>query len=264
MQRSFNLHHGGTLSGHSKWATTKHKKAVIDAKRGKAFTRLAKEITVAARMGGGDAEGNPRLRTAMLKAREENMPMENIKKAIQRGTGEIPGAHYEEYQFEGHGPKGVAIMIKVQTDNKNRTVPEIRTILSKHGGNLGENGCVSWLFDMKGMITLEIPGIDEDKAMEMALEVGAEDIRLHDGGVDLVTAPEDFHAVLEAVRLKKKTPTYSEVTMIPQTTVPLDGKDAQMMVRLMEALEDHDDIQNVYANFDISDTLLEELLGNGA
>ncbi|MHB1287129.1 MAG: YebC/PmpR family DNA-binding transcriptional regulator [Leptospirales bacterium] len=252
------------MSGHSKWATTKHKKAAIDAKRGKAFTRLAKEITVAARMGGGDPEGNPRLRTAMLKAREENMPMENIRKAIQRGTGEIPGAHYEDYQFEGHGPKGVAILIKVQTDNKNRTVPEIRTILSKHGGNLGENGCVSWMFDMKGIITLEIPGVDEDKAMEMALDVGAEDVRLHDGGVDLVIAPSDFNAVFESVKGKKWSPTYAEVTMIPQTTVPLDGKDAQMMVRLMETLEDHDDVQNVYANFDIPDTLLDQLIGEGS
>lgn len=249
------------MSGHSKWATTKHKKAAIDAKRGKAFTRIAKEISVAARMGGGDPEGNPRLRTAMLKAREENMPMDNIKKAIQRGTGEIPGAHYEEYQFEGHGPKGVAIIIKVQTDNKNRTVPEIRTILSKHGGNLGENGCVSWMFNQQGLITLEDTGLDENKAMELALEIGAEDIRLHGGGLDIITAPQDFHSVLEALKKKGIVPSFSELTMLPQTTVPLDGKDAQTMVRLMEALEDHDDIQHVYANFDIPDELLDSLLG---
>ncbi len=252
------------MSGHSKWATTKHKKAAIDAKRGKAFTRLAKEITVAARIGGGDPEGNPRLRTAMLKAREENMPMENIKKAIQRGTGEIPGAQYEECQFEGHGPKGVAIMIKAQTDNKNRTVPEIRMIFSKNGGNLGENGCVSWMFDQKGVITLDISGITEDKAMELALETGAEEFRLHENGVDLITAPQDFSSVLDAVKSRKLSPSYAEVTMIPQTTVPLDGKDAQMMVRLMEALEDHDDIQHVWANFDIPESLLEQLLGENA
>jgi len=255
---------GKDLSGHSKWATTKHKKAAIDAKRGKAFTRLAKEITVAARIGGGDPEGNPRLRTAMLKAREENMPMENIKKAIQRGTGEIPGAQFEECQFEGHGPKGVAIMIKAQTDNKNRTVPEIRMIFSKNGGNLGENGCVSWMFDQKGMITLDIPGITEDKAMELALETGAEEFRLQENGVDLITAPQDFSSVLDAVKSRKLSPSYAEVTMIPQTTVPLDGKDAQMMVRLMEALEDHDDIQHVWANFDIPESLLEQLLGENA
>ncbi len=249
------------MSGHSKWATTKHKKAAIDAKRGKAFTRIAKEISVAARMGGGDPEGNPRLRTAMLKAREENMPMDNIKKAIQRGTGEIPGAHYEEYQFEGHGPKGVAIIIKVQTDNKNRTVPEIRTILSKHGGNLGENGCVSWMFDQKGLITLEDTKQDENKAMELAIEIGAEDIRYHGDVLDIITAPQDFHPVLEALKKKGISPSFSELTMLPQTTVPLDGKDAQSMVRLMEALEDHDDIQHVYANFDIPDDLLDSLLG---
>ena len=248
------------MSGHSKWATTKHKKAIIDAKRGKAFTRLAKEITVAARIGGGDPEGNPRLRTAMLKAREENMPMDNIKKAIQRGTGEIPGAHYEECQFEGHGPKGVAVMLKAQTDNKNRTVPELRTIFSKNGGNLGENGCVSWMFDQKGMISLEWPEVTEDKAMEFALETGAEEFRLHENGVDLITSPADFPSVLESVKSRKIVPTFAEITMLPQTTVPLDGKDAQMMVRLMEALEEHDDVENVWSNFDIPDALLEQLL----
>jgi len=248
------------LSGHSKWATTKHKKAIIDAKRGKAFTRLAKEITVAARIGGGDPEGNPRLRTAMLKAREENMPMDNIKKAIQRGTGEIPGAHYEECQFEGHGPKGVAVMLKVQTDNKNRTVPELRTIFSKNGGNLGENGCVSWMFDQKGMISLEWPGATEDKAMELALETGADEFRLHENGIDLITSPADFSTVLESVKSRKLVPTFAEITMIPQTSVHLDGKDAQMMVRLMEALEEHDDVENVWSNFDIPDALLEQLL----
>lgn len=249
------------MSGHSKWATTKHKKAAVDAKRGKVFTQIAKEISVAARMGGGDPEGNSRLRAAILKAREVNMPMDNVKKAIQRGTGEIPGAHYEEYQFEGHGPKGVAIIIKVQTDNKNRTVPEIRTILSKHGGNLGENGCVSWMFDQKGLITLDNANLDENKATELALEVGAEDVRMHGDGVDLLTAPQDFQTVLETLKKKGISPSFSELAMIPQTTVPLEGKDAQTMVRLMEALEDHDDVQHVYANFDIPDELLESLLG---
>lgn len=248
-----------TLSGHSKWATTKHKKAIIDSKRGKIFTRHAKEIAVAARIGGGDPDGNPRLRTAILKAREDNMPHDNIKKAIQRGTGEIPGAQYEEYQFEGHGPKGVAIILKVMTDNKNRTVPELRTIFSKNGGALGENGCVSWMFDSKGLITIEKTALPEDQVMDLALEAGADDVLTHADVYELLTTPHDFSHVLEVIQSKKITPSFAEVTMIPQTTVPLEGKDAQTMMRLMEMLEDHEDVQHVYANFDISDDILESL-----
>ena len=251
------------MSGHSKWATTKHKKALIDSKRGKVFTRLSKEISIAARLGGGDPDGNPRLRTAIAKAREENMPMDNIKKAIQKGTGEIPGAVYEELQYEGHGPKGVAILLKVTTDNKNRTIPEIRSLFSKNGGALGENGCVAWMFDQKGLITAPASGVTEDRLMEIAINAGAEDVRLDDDVFEVTTAPEDFPAVCDAMRAAGLALPYAEVTMIPQTTVPLEGKEAQAMVRLMEALEDHDDVQHVYANFDISRETLESLSQNG-
>lgn len=247
------------MSGHSKWATTKHKKALIDSKRGKVFTRLSKEISIAARLGGGDPDGNPRLRTAMQKAREENMPMENIKKAIQKGTGEIPGAHYEELQYEGHGPKGVAIMLKVTTDNKNRTIPEIRTLLSKNGGALGENGSVAWMFDQKGLVTVPAASVAEDRLMEIAILAGAEDVRPEEDQYEVLTAPQDFPAVLEAIRAAGLPTPFAEITMIPQVTVPLEGKDAQTMVRLMEALEDHDDVQQVFANFDISARVLEQL-----
>lgn len=247
------------MSGHSKWATTKHKKAVIDSKRGKIFTRLSKEISIAARLGGGDPDGNARLRAAMQKAREENMPMDNIKKAIQKGTGEIPGAHYEELQYEGHGPKGVAIMLKVMTDNKNRTIPEIRTLFSKNGGALGENGSVAWLFDQKGLITVPLAKVTEDRLLEIAIMAGAEDVRPEDDLFEIVTQPEDFQTVLDALHKAGLPTPFSEVTMIPQVTVPLEGKEAQTMIRLMEALEDHDDVQHVYANFDISTEVLETL-----
>ncbi len=247
------------MSGHSKWATTKHKKALIDSKRGKVFTRLSKEISIAARLGGGDPDGNPRLRTAISKAREENMPMDNIKKAIQKGTGEIPGAHYEELQYEGHGPKGVAILLKVTTDNKNRTIPEIRSLFSKNGGALGENGCVSWMFDQKGLVTTPVSGVTEDRLMEIAVLAGAEDVRREEDFYEVVTQPQDFQAVLDALHQAKLETPFAEVTMIPQVMVPLEGKDAQMMVRLMEALEDHDDVQHVYANFDIPSEVLESL-----
>lgn len=247
------------MSGHSKWATTKHKKALIDSKRGKIFTRLSKEISIAARIGGGDPDGNPRLRTAMSKAREENMPMDNIRKAIQKGTGEIPGAHYEELQYEGHGPKGVAILLKVTTDNKNRTIPEIRSLFSKNGGALGETGCVSWMFDQKGLITVPVSSTTEDRLMEIAVMAGAEDVRTVEDSFEIVTDPQDFQAVLDAIRAEKIPTSYAEITMIPQVTVPLEGKDAQTMIRLMEALEDHDDVQHVYANFDIPTEVLEAL-----
>lgn len=247
------------MSGHSKWATTKHKKALIDSKRGKVFTRLSKEISIAARLGGGDPDGNPRLRTAISKAREENMPMDNIKKAIQKGTGEIPGAHYEELQYEGHGPKGVAILLKVTTDNKNRTIPEIRSLFSKNGGALGENGCVAWMFDQKGLITTPASGVSEDRLMEIAVMAGAEDVKREEDFFEVVTQPGDFQPVLEALHQARLETPFAEITMVPQVLVPLEGKDALMMVRLMEALEDHDDVQHVYANFDIPTEVLESL-----
>jgi YebC/PmpR family DNA-binding regulatory protein len=247
------------MSGHSKWATTKHKKAAIDAKRGKIFTKIIREITIAARIGGGDPEGNPRLRTAILKAKEVNMPGDNIQKAIARGTGELPGVHYEEMRYEGYGPGGVAMMIEITTDNKNRTAPEIRQIFSKNGGNLGEAGCVSWMFQKKGMLTVEKSKIKEDDLMNIVLEAGGEDMKSTDSDYQIYTEPSLFEPVRSALTDRKIEPAYAEVTMVPQNTVRLEGKDASQMLHLMEALEDHDDVQNVYANFDISDQLIEQL-----
>ncbi|MDA8078974.1 MAG: YebC/PmpR family DNA-binding transcriptional regulator [Nitrospiraceae bacterium] len=243
------------MSGHSKWSQIKHKKAHSDAKRGKAFTKIVKEIAVAARIGGGDPDGNPRLRTAIEKAKEVNMPHDNIKKAIMKGTGELPGVSYEEHVYEGYGPAGVAVMMEVMTDNKNRTLPEIRHILSKHGGNLGETGCVSWLFDKKGYILVEKAKASEDAVMSAALDAGAEDMK-NDPGEDnyeIITAPEDFNAVREALEKARIPVASAEVTMIPKNYVLLDDKAADQMIRLMDVLEDHDDVQNVYANFDIPD-----------
>ncbi len=248
------------MSGHSKWSQIKHKKAHSDAKRGKAFTKIVKEIAVAARIGGGDPDGNPRLRTAIEKAKEVNMPHDNIKKAIMKGTGELPGVSYEEHVYEGYGPAGVAIMIEVLTDNKNRTLPEIRHMLSKHGGNLGETGCVSWLFDKKGYILVEKSKSSEDTVMSAALDAGAEDMK-NDPGEDnyeIITAPEDFEAVREALEKAKIPVDSAEVTMIPKNYVLLDDKAADQMIRLMDVLEDHDDVQNVYANFDIPDKVAEK------
>src|SRR3990172_3962776 len=216
---------GGFMSGHSKWATTKHKKAATDAKRGKIFTKITKEITVAARLGGGDPDGNPRLRTAVAKAKGVSMPADNIKRAIQKGTGELPGVSYEEIIYEGYGPGGVAVIIEVMTDNRNRTVSEIRNIFSKAGGNMGEAGCVAWMFHKKGYFVVVRSKADEEKLMSLAL----------DAGVPLEVA---------------------EITMIPQTYVNLDGKEAQQMLRLVETLEDNDDVQNVYANFDIPEEIM--------
>ena len=248
------------MSGHSKWATTKHKKAATDAKRGKIFTKIIREITVAAKMGGGDAEGNPRLRTAIVKAKEANMPADNIKKAIQKGTGELPGVHYEEITYEGYGPGGVAMMIQIMTDNKNRTVSEIRHTLTKHGGNMGESGCVSWMFEKKGYLTLEKGKVDEEKLMTLALDAGAEDIRSDDPtNFEVVTSPADFEKVKKAILDAGLAPSYAEVTLLPQTYIRLEGKEAEQMLRLMEMLEDHDDVQNVYANFDIPDEIIAKV-----
>src|SRR5437773_5374346 len=241
------------MSGHSKWATIKHKKGALDAKRGKIFTRLIKEITIAAKSG-GDAEKNPRLRTAVAAAKAENMPSDNIKRAIQRGTGELPGVSYEEITFEGYGPGGTAVLIETLTDNKNRTLPEIRTIFSKHGGNLGESGSVRFLFQKKGYITIEKDKASEDAVMEAAIESGAEDVRSTDQFHEVVTEPESFAAVKASLEEKKLPIAVAEVSMLPTTEVALDQRKAEQMMKLMEALEDHDDVQHVWANFDFEET----------
>ncbi len=244
------------MSGHSKWATTKHKKAATDAKRGKIFTKVGKEITVAARLGGADPDGNPRLRTAVAKAKSVSLPAENIKRAIQKGTGELPGVSYEEITYEGYGPGGVAVIAEVMTDNRNRTVSEIRNIFSKANGNMGEAGCVSWMFNKKGYIVVSKAKSDEDKLMTLALDAGAEDMLAEDENFVITTPPNDFERVKKALEDAGVTLEVSEVTMIPQTYVKLDGKEAQQMLRLVETLEDNDDVQNVYANFDIPDEIM--------
>jgi YebC/PmpR family DNA-binding regulatory protein len=249
------------VSGHSKWASIKHKKASTDAKRGKIFTKIVKEIAIAARLGGGDPGGNPRLRTAIEKAKEVNMPHDNIKKAIMKGTGELPGVSYEEFVYEGYGPAGAAVMMEVMTDNKNRTLPEIRTIMSKCGGSLGETGCVSWMFDKKGYILVNKTKASEDSVMSVALEAGAEDMKNEpqEDNYEIITAPEDMNKVTTALENASIPIESSEVSMIPQNYVVLDEKPAEQMLRLMDALEDHEDIQNVYSNFDIPDEVAEKI-----
>ncbi|MBI5249657.1 MAG: YebC/PmpR family DNA-binding transcriptional regulator [Desulfomonile tiedjei] len=245
------------MSGHNKWSTIKHKKGAADAKRGKIFSKFIKEITIAARMGGGDLEGNPRLRTAVNAARAANMPKDNIERAVKRGTGEIEGVNYEEIVYEGYGPGGVAVLVEALTDNKNRTVAEIRHIFDKHSGNLGESGCVSWMFDKKGMIEVTSSGLTEDEVMELALENGAQDVSNEGDSFEITTDPSEFEVVRKAVEQKGWKVDMAEITMIPQTTVKLDGKKAEQMLKMMDALDDHDDLQRVYANFDISE---EEML----
>lgn len=246
------------MSGHSKWSTIKHKKGRADAKRGKIFTKIIREITVSAREAGGDPDGNPRLRSAVADAKAANMPADNIKRAIQRGTGELPGTSYEEVTFEGYGPGGVAVMLEILTDNRNRTTPEIRHLFSKHGGNLGENGCVSWLFTRKGMILVpKSADLDEDTMIEVVLEAEAEDFDADDEEFyRITTAPEDLHRVKDAIEAHQITVETAEFSMDPSTTTQLDGKPAEQMLRLMEAFDDHDDVQNVWANFDIDDETL--------
>lgn len=244
------------MSGHSKWSSIKHKKGAADAKRGKIFSKLNKEIMVAARMGGGDPASNPRLRTAIQAAKSENMPKDNIERAIKKGTGELEGVNYEESFYEGYGPGGAAIFIESLTDNKKRAVADIRHILNKAGGNLGENGCVSWMFDKKGYIVIEKEKVDEEVLMEITIDAGAEDVREDEINFEVITAPHDFEAVKEAI--DKATIPYivAEITMLPQTTVNLEGKEAEQMVKLMETLEDCDDVQKVYTNADIPDELV--------
>jgi len=247
------------MSGHSKWATIKRKKGKLDAQRGRMFTKLIKEITVAARQGGGDTEANPRLRTAIATAKAANMPQDNIKKAIQKGTGELPGVSYDEVSYEGYGPGGVALMVEVLTDNKNRTVAEIRHILTKRGGNLGETGCVGWMFDKQGLIQVETSATDEEQLMEVALEAGASDMSTQDDVFEVVVPPEVFEDVRSAIEGAGIPMVSAEVSKIPQSTVKLDESKASSMLKLMEELEDHDDVQQVYANFDIDDDLMEKL-----
>ncbi len=250
------------MSGHSKWAQIKHKKARTDLERGKAFSKLIRLITVAARQGGGNPENNPRLRLAIQKAREVNMPQENIEKAIKKGTGELEGVTYEEITYEGYGPGGVAIMVEATTDNRNRTTAEIRHLFSRYGGSLGETGCVSWVFERKGLISFEKDKVDEETVMSVAIDAGAEDIRSTGTTIDVITAPEDFEQVKETIERSSLQYAVAQVTMVPKTTVSVEGKQAQQVLSLIEALEDHDDVQEVYANFDIADELLESLKGS--
>jgi YebC/PmpR family DNA-binding regulatory protein len=244
------------MSGHSKWSSIKHKKGVTDARRGKIFTKLIKEITVAARMGGGDINSNPRLRTAVQAAKSENMPKDNIDRAIKKGTGELEGVFYEESIYEGYGPGGAAVYIESLTDNKNRTVADIRHILNKAGGNLGANGCVAWMFEKKGYIVVENSAADEDALMEIAIDAGAEDVREDNGDYEIITAPKDFEAVKTAVDKASIPYIVAEITMFPQSTVNLQGKEAEQMLNLMETLEDYDDVQKVYTNADIPEELV--------
>ena len=246
------------MSGHSKWHSIKHKKGAIDAKRGRMFTKVIKEITIAARIGGGDVEGNPRLRKAVSDAKELNMPADNIKRAIMKGTGELEGGQLEELTYEGYGPSGVAMIVEVVTDNRNRTVSEIRHVFSKNGGNMGEAGSVSWMFKKKGYIVIEKSKGDEDTLMTLAIDAGADDFSSEESNYEIYTTPESFDAVLSAVKAKKIEPMSAEISMIPENYIKVEGKSAQQVIKLMEALDDHDDVQHVYGNFDIAESELAE------
>jgi YebC/PmpR family DNA-binding regulatory protein len=249
------------MSGHSKWSTIKHKKAAKDAKRGKIFTKLIKEITVSARLGGGDINANPRLRTAVLTARQNSMPADNIERAIKKGTGELEGVTYEEMTYEGYGPGGVAILVQTLTDNKTRTVADVRSILSKHGGNMGAAGSVAYIFSKRGLLAVDrkADGVDEDRVMEVALEAGAEDVREAGDTLEVLTPPDAFSDVREALEKAKVPVASAEVTMLPSSTVTVTGHSAQTLLKLLEALEDHDDVQNVSSNMDIAAEELEQL-----
>ncbi len=246
------------MSGHSKWHSIKHKKAAADSKRGRLFTRLIKEMTVAARNGGGDPDSNPRLRLAVSTAKAANMPADNIKRAIMRGTGELPGVTYEDVNYEGYGPGGVALYMHVLTDNRNRTVAELRHILSKNGGNLGESGSVGWMFSRKGYFIIEKSAVSEDKLLDVVLSAGADDMRDDADNFEVFTTPENFDAVKAALEGARIPISAAELSMVPQNYIKLEGKNAQTMLKLMEALEDHEDIQNVWANFDIDEAEYKE------
>ena len=248
------------MSGHSKWHSIKHKKAKVDAARGRVFTKIIKELTVSARMGGGDPDSNPRLRVALNAAKAANMPAKNIDNAIKKGTGELPGVVYEDVVYEGYGPGGVAMYIEAVTDNKNRTVAEVRHLLSKYGGNLGESGSVAWMFERKGLISVPKNNYNEDDLMEIALECGAEDIATGDDFYEITTGFEDFQDIRASLEEKSVTIEDAELTMIPQNTIKVEGKPAEQLMKLIGVLDEHDDIQNVYANFDIDDQELERIL----
>ncbi len=247
------------MSGHSKWSTIKHKKALKDSRRGKLFTKLIKDLTIAARLGGSDLSANPRLRTALAAAKGSSMPNDTIDRAIKKGAGELAGVHYEEVMYEGHGPGGVAIMVQALTDNKNRTVSEVRLAFGKYGGSLGTPNSVAWMFTKKGIITLETTQTDEDQLMELALDAGAEDVSSGDGAFEVVVPPEDFDTVRETLEKAGLTLTSAEVTMVPQNTVTLSGKEAEQTLKLLDMLEEHDDVQTVSANFDIAEEEAERL-----
>jgi YebC/PmpR family DNA-binding regulatory protein len=242
------------MAGHSKWANIKHKKGKEDAKRGKIFTKLIKEITVAAKMGGGDIDANPRLRTAVEAAKSANMPKDNIERGIKKGTGDLEGVNYEDIKYEGYGPGGAAVLVEVLTDNRNRAVGEVRHLFSKHGGNLGENGCVAWMFEKKGYILVTKESSDEETLMEVALEAGAEDIKEQDDSFEVITDPSDFEAVKKALEEGDIHYEVAEISMLPENETAVDGKDAEKMVKLIDGLEDCDDVQNVYTNADIPDS----------
>ncbi len=247
------------MSGHNKWAKIKHKKAGTDAQRGKLFSRLIKEITIAAKNGGGDVNGNPRLRLAVQTAKDNNMPADNIKRAIQRGTGELPGVTYEEITYEGYGPGGVAVMIELVTDNKNRTVAELRHLLDRNNGKLAEAGSVAWMFQKKGSIEVPKSAIGEDDLLNIILEAGADDMKAEEDYYDITTSAEAFEAVKKAVEEKGLKVNNSSLQLLPQNTIRVEGKEAEQVLKLMEALEEHDDVQNVYANFDIDDSVLAQI-----
>ena len=246
------------MSGHSKWSSIKHKKAAKDAKKGKLYTKLIKEITVAARMGGGDINANPRMRTAILTAKAASMPAENIDRAIKKGTGELEGVSYEEIIYEGYGPGGTAILVHVLTDNKNRTVSEMRRLFTKYGGNMGESGCVAWMFDKKGLITVDKGQIDEDRLIALVLDGGAEDVLEEDDLFEIVTPPQDFEKVRELLQRENVAMITAQVSMMPKSTVTLDKKFAEQALNLTSDLEDHDDVQSVAANYDIPDEIIEK------
>jgi len=247
------------MSGHSKWASIKHKKGAVDAKRGKVFTKLIKEITVATRLGGKDPDSNSRLRVAIAAAKAENMPKENIERAIKKGTGELEGSNYEEVTYEGYGPGGVAVLIEVLTDNKNRAVADVRHLFERSGGNLGESGCVAWMFSQKGLIVFQKDQVEEEMLFELALEAGADDIKEDEKELEVITEPSSFEKVKTAIENAEIRYTLAEITMIPKTTVKIDDKHAQQMLTLMENLEDNEDVNHVYANFDISDEAMEAI-----
>ena len=250
------------MSGHSKWSSIKHKKGAADAKRGKIFTKIIKEITVAARIGGGDPDANPRLRQAIANGKQVNMPQDNVARAIKKGTGELEGVHYEEISYEGYGPGGVAILIEAMTDNKNRTVGELRSMMGKNGGNIGENGCVAWIFEKIGLIVIDAADQDEDELMELVLEAGADDLLKEDDRFEIKTTVENFEAVRKALEDKGIEMEFAEITRLPSNTVEVNEKKGRQLLRLMDLLEDHEDVQKAYSNFDIPEEVMAAIERN--